>query len=114
MARIITTADECPSCAPDVARLKGKILDAERAQSLADKLKLLSDPTRLQITNLLLEKELCVCVLMDLLDKPQSNVSHHLAKMRAAKLVKTHRDGNMVIYGISDDGAANIVRMLTD
>lgn len=62
--------------------------------------KALSDPTRLRIFLLLLERDLCVCELMFILDMPQSRVSHQLRLLRDADLVEDRRDGRWIIYTV--------------
>jgi ArsR family transcriptional regulator len=62
--------------------------------------KALSDPTRLRIFLLLMERELCVCELMFILDMSQSRVSHQLRLLRDADLVEDKRDGRWIIYAI--------------
>src|SRR5512136_418304 len=62
--------------------------------------KALSDPTRLRAFRLLLERDLCVCELMFVLDMPQSRVSHQLRLLRDADLVEDRRDGRWIIYAI--------------
>jgi ArsR family transcriptional regulator len=51
----------------------------------------LADPVRWQIAELLAREELCVCHLVELLDLPQSLVSHHLRVLRDAGLVESER-----------------------
>jgi len=60
----------------------------------------LSDPTRLRIFLLLMERDLCVCELMFVLDMSQSRVSHQLRLLRDADLVEDRRDGRWIIYTI--------------
>ncbi len=62
--------------------------------------KALSDPTRLRIFLLLLERDLCVCELMFILDMPQSRISHQLRLLRDADLVADKREGRWIIYAI--------------
>jgi DNA-binding transcriptional ArsR family regulator len=52
----------------------------------------LADETRLRIFTLLAKAELCVCEIEDILDLSQSLVSNHLAVLRRAGLVESHRD----------------------
>lgn len=56
-------------------------------------LKVLADPTRLQIAGFLAQRELCVCDLEALLGASQSMTSHHLGVLRRAGLVLQRRDG---------------------
>ena len=72
-------------------------------ESLAALFKTLSEPVRLRIVYLLLEKgELCVCHLVDTLELSQSVVSRHLAYLRNNGLVTTRREGVWVHYRIVD------------
>jgi ArsR family transcriptional regulator len=60
--------------------------------------KILADPTRLRLLNLLASGEICVCELTDTLRVVQPKVSRHLAQLRRAGLVETRRDGKWVHY----------------
>ncbi len=59
---------------------------------LADRLKVLAEPKRLLIFNLLMEGVQCNCELGDFLQMPPNLISHHLSKLRAAGLVDVERD----------------------
>lgn len=63
----------------------------------------LSDPTRLRILLLLLQRELCVCELTAILEMEQSRVSHQLRVLRNADLVQDMREGKWIIYRVSED-----------
>lgn len=69
----------------------------ERASAL---LGALAHPKRLALVAALARRELCVCELVDLLGLPQPLVSHHLAALRAAGLVRDRRDANWVYYSL--------------
>lgn len=63
--------------------------------------KVLSDPARLQILWLLLNRdELCVCDIMGTLQVTQSKASRHLATLRHAGLVTDRRDGAWSYYSL--------------
>lgn len=77
-----------------------------KIQDYADLFKALSEPVRLRILNLLLERgELCVCDLVDTLSVSQSVVSRHLAYLRNNSLVSTRREGIWVYYQIATEQA---------
>jgi ArsR family transcriptional regulator len=59
--------------------------------STAERVRAVAEPLRWRILELLGDEELCVCHLVDLLDTPQSLVSHHLKVLRDAGLVETER-----------------------
>ena len=75
-------------------------------------LKALSDPTRLRIIILLLEKNLCVCELLFILDMEQSRISHQLRILRDAELVEDIRDGKWIIYRIPREVRQGIEHLL--
>jgi len=70
--------------------------------------KALSDPTRLRIFMLLLERELCVCELVFILKMEQSRISHQLRILRDADLVEDIRDGKWTIYRILEKTKENL------
>ena len=66
--------------------------------STAALFKLLSEPVRLRILNLLTRGERCVCEIMAVLDLPQSTVSRHLGRLSRAGLVLDRRQGRWMYY----------------
>jgi len=59
-----------------------------------------TSPKRLEILNLLKDKELSVNELADLADIPQSNLSQHLTIMREKGMVNTRREGTTIYYSM--------------
>ncbi len=72
--------------------------------------KALSDSTRAQLVYLLTEKEYSVNELSECVAVSASAVSHHLAKLRAIRLVRTRREGNQIFYSIDDSHVAALFR----
>ena len=70
-------------------------------ESLARFYKALGDLTRLKLIRLLAEEEFCVCELAEILPCGQSGVSQHLAKLKAAGLVRERRDGHWTYYRLA-------------
>lgn len=68
-----------------------------------NRLKVLSDRTRLGALRILLNGPLNVNELSQKLDIEQSLLSHHLQTLRKAALVNTSRDGKTVVYHLSDE-----------
>jgi DNA-binding transcriptional ArsR family regulator len=62
--------------------------------------KALSNPTRAQIIEFLLGGERCVCEMTGPLDVSQPLVSHHLALLRDAGLVRMRNEGARTYYSI--------------
>lgn len=75
--------------------------DAE-VKAAADALRLLADPTRVKMLWALLQGELPVTRLAELVGAAPTAVSQHLAKLRLAGLVESHRQGTYVYYSASD------------
>lgn len=61
-------------------------------QWLAERLKVLAEPNRLLIINLLMDGVQCNCELGDALHMAPNLISHHLSVLRQAGLVDVERD----------------------
>ena len=70
-------------------------------QRAVEVFKALGDETRLRILNLLSEREVCVCEIVDVLKLGQSKISRHLAALKHAGLVECRRDGMWVFYQLT-------------
>ena len=66
--------------------------------------KALSDETRLRILNVLLERECCVCEVMQALDISQTRASRNLAALYEAGFLKLRKDGLWSLYSIDEAG----------
>lgn len=69
---------------------------------LSDVLKALGDQNRLRIFGLLAENELCVCILSEVLQTSQPNVSKHLNRLRYSGVIKCRKISQWCFYRISD------------
>lgn len=65
--------------------------------------KVLGEKNRLHIVYALSKKSLCVHEIEEFLGVSQSLVSHQLKILRDAKIVKTERRRNEIIYSLDDD-----------
>lgn len=72
-------------------------------------LRVLADPTRLQLAGLMLEEEKSVSQLATDLDRPVPAISQHLAKLRMARLVTTRRQGTSVLYRVENGHVRQLV-----
>ncbi len=82
----------------------------QRAAQLAQAL---ADPLRLTILQHLMGGESTVAELTSITGTSQSNVSNHLAVLRAQNLVSNRRDGRQSVYRIADPTAAQLIESLT-
>ncbi len=69
-------------------------------QDLIKAMKAISDETRLRILKILLERECCVCEVMQALDISQSRASRNLGILQNAGFLKTRRDGIWIVYSL--------------
>lgn len=63
--------------------------------------KVLSEPLRLKVIELLTEKEFCVCDLVKSLDISQPLLSHHLQILKKAHIVNDRRAGKWIYYRLN-------------
>jgi ArsR family transcriptional regulator len=61
-------------------------------------MKALSDPNRVKILKLLLNKEMCVCEIQSLLGLAQPTISKHLKVLEDADLLESRKDKQWVNY----------------
>jgi ArsR family transcriptional regulator len=72
----------------------------------------LGDKTRLRLLNLMGDREICVCYLVEILEQGQPKISRHLAYLRRAGIVAARRDGKWMHYRIvmpPNAGAAQVL-----
>lgn len=100
------TSERC-GCAADHGDAVQKAIEAEvpiaKLLGLAELFKVLGDPSRLRVIQALGAAELCVCDLSTVLEMSQSAVSHQLAILRSARLVRSRREGKSVFYALDDE-----------
>ena len=86
------------------------------AEAAVGTFKALTDPLRVSVLRLLDERDLCVCVLVEVLEVEYSNLSYHLKVMRNAGLVTHEREGNFAEYRLTERGRemATLVHSVID
>ena len=86
------------------------IIDPEQ-EALSRYFRVLGDPTRLRISEALLEQERTVSELVELLRVPQSRVSNHLACLRWCRFVEPERQGRSIVYRVADDRISGVLEL---
>ena len=108
--------DACDLLCLDVPLAEGlrrTRLSVEAADAAAARVAALADPTRLMLATSLRDGgELCVCDLAWVAERSQNLVSHHLRRLRTDGLVRSRRDGKMVLYSLTDAGRALLSAVL--
>ena len=86
------------------------LLQADTVGALADIFKVLGDPTRVRILDVLSRGEECVCRLAQLLGLTESAVSHQLRLLRNTRIVRSRRDGRLIYYALDDRHVLTLFR----
>jgi ArsR family transcriptional regulator len=96
-----------PVVYPDVLR--------EEASRMAEVAKALGDPIRLQLVDVLRKHagKVCVCELVPLFDVSQPTLSHHLKKLRDARIVDSERRGLWAYYYVIPDALEELSAWLS-
>jgi ArsR family transcriptional regulator len=83
----------------------------DQAQTFASFIKVLSDPHRIQIVNLLANtaEPVCVCDFMPQLGLSQGTVSFHLKKLLAIGLLEREERGTWAYYSLKPEGLDKLV-----
>jgi len=101
--------------APRAEAIREGLLGIEAARAAAERARALSDPTRLMLVAALREGgELCVCDLAWISGRAQNLVSHHLRLLRSHGLVRSRRDGKLVMYSLTGEGSGLLEAVLGD
>jgi DNA-binding transcriptional ArsR family regulator len=110
------SADVCDLLCLDLPRAEA--LRQRRPQTVdlaaaAEAAKALGDPTRLAVASALRDGgELCVCDLAWVCERSDKLVSHHVRQLRSAGLVRSRREGKMVMYELTATGVALLAAVL--
>jgi DNA-binding transcriptional ArsR family regulator len=87
------------------------MLKSHAIRDVAALFKLLGDPTRVTVLDVLSRGESCVSDLAAEVGMSESATSHQLRVLRSARLVRVRRDGRRAFYTLDD---AHVARLLRD
>jgi ArsR family transcriptional regulator len=77
-------------------------LSPEVLELIAERFRVLAEPARLRILNVLLEGERTVSDLVEETGLNQANVSKHLSRLRSSSFVDRRKEGLYAFYRIAD------------
>ena len=69
-------------------------------EDVAKKLKVISEPKRLRIIDMLSCDKLCACEILEKFDISQPTLSHDMRKLEEAGLVTSRREGKNTFYSL--------------
>jgi len=72
----------------------------------------LSDPTRLRIYGILLNKEMCVCQIESVLGMSQPRISRHLKILSEAGLIDGRKNAQWVLYKAVENRQTSLLRAI--
>ena len=84
--------------------------DRDTMVQLAELFRIMGDPTRLRVIQLLLAGEMCVKHIAEAMDMGQSAISHQLRVLRQARLVTYRKEGKTAYYRLSDGHVEMLIR----
>jgi ArsR family transcriptional regulator, lead/cadmium/zinc/bismuth-responsive transcriptional repressor len=102
------------SCCEDVSYIcdiEKNLPNENELFQLSNIFKALSDPIRIKILFALLEYEICVGEMVNLLQIPQSHVSHQLRILRKYGIVEFTKDKKMSFYYIKNEQTKALLRI---
>lgn len=83
-----------------------KVIKEHDYGSTVELFKALADPARVRIIEALGVRELCVCVLVEMTGLKYSALSYHLKTLKEADIISYRKDGNFLIYSLTQKGKA--------
>ncbi|MBQ8425693.1 MAG: winged helix-turn-helix transcriptional regulator [Clostridia bacterium] len=86
-----------------VEKAKDYLIEENKLLKITELYKAMSDSTRIKIINILKDNELCVCDIAVILNMTKSAVSHQLKNLREKGIIKSRKDGKMVLYTLADE-----------
>jgi ArsR family transcriptional regulator len=112
LERVETQTPTAERCCPVVST--ESTVSRAQAETYASWFKALSDPTRIQILNLLAsaDEPVCVCEITEQFPFSQATISHHLKVLREAGLVDSDRRGTWVYYRVVPAALALLAGLL--
>ena len=97
-----------------VKKVLNTMIQQEKINKISDFFKIVGDSTRAKIIAALDQNEMCVCDIANVLQMTKSSVSHQLAILRKAKLVKYRKEGKTVYYSLSDNHVQEVFESALD
>jgi DNA-binding transcriptional ArsR family regulator len=79
-------------------------LSDDLVELIAQRFRVLSEPTRIKLLDRLREGEASVLELTPAIGTTEQNVSKHLGVLKRAGIVRRRRRGNFSYYSIADEG----------
>lgn len=76
--------------------------------------KVMSEPNRVRILMMLLQKPLCVCEITSILGLTTATVSNHLSYLRIEGFIEDEKEGKWINYRIAQNIEDSIIKNIID
>ena len=86
----------------------------ERLKEYARFFKVLSDPNRLMIIDMLSCGELCACVILEKFNITQPTLSHHMKSLCDSELVVGRKEGRWTYYSLNEKTVQTYKNIISD
>jgi ArsR family transcriptional regulator len=80
----------------------------EKYKVYAQFFKVLSDPNRLMIVDMLSCGELCACVILEKFQITQPTLSHHMKSLCDSGLINGRKEGKWMYYSLNEETAKSL------
>lgn len=95
-----------------MAKKQRNEMSVEALQLVAARFKVLADPMRLRILQMLEGGEQSVTAITEAVESTQPNVSKHLRTLQDAGLLGRRQEGNTVYYSIADESVFQLCEVV--
>jgi ArsR family transcriptional regulator len=85
--------------------------DLKTRERIAKILKILGDPNRIKIVELLRNGEMCQCDIIPIINQSQPTVSRHLSLLEKNGVLTSRREGVKMIYKIGNWNVLKIIEL---
>lgn len=99
---------------PKAEALRSALAPVAELEALSAPFKALTDPTRLAVLLSLADGgRCCVCDLSWVVGRDEKLISHHVRLLKGLGVVRSERDGRMVMYELTDRGRSLVAAFRT-
>ncbi len=88
------------------------LLDIDKLELAASKLRAIAHPMRIAIIDLLNEKQLSVTEIYEKLDIEQASASHHLNILKSKGVLASRRTGKKIFYSLKSQTLSEIIECI--
>ena len=92
-----------------MTKFSPELIPEDTLEKMAETLKAVAHPIRLQIVNILMNGERSVGDLVKRLGTKQSLTSQQLSILKSRGVLRSRRNGNVVFYSLENSGIKNIM-----